>query len=583
MNRLKGIGVSPGIAIGRTLVINRALDTILKMKIPEAQVPEEVVRYRNALAQAEREIHQLEEKAKHLFDSDIASVFHAHLLMIRDEMFKNTIPEAIQKGRMNAEWAVQQEVTVIAEKVKSAKEAYLRERATDLEDVAKHILTALQSIEHPALDQLADPVVVVSHELAPSDIPYLSHPNITGFATQLGGRTSHTAIMAKALNIPAVLSVQHLMDTVKNGQKIIVDGGEGMVLSNPDNAAQREYSTKKAILEQRQKQRLDAMGAPDKTRDGVDFHLLANIELLGELGAIKAMGGQGVGLYRSEFLYLAMYPHLPSEEEHFQTYSKLLKALPDRHVVIRTFDLGGRKLAREVLHLHEDNPVLGLRGIRLCLTSLDIFRPQLKALLRASIYGNLHIMLPMVGSVDEILKTRQLMEEISAELTHARVPHKRHIPLGIMVEVPSAAILADHFAPYVDFFSIGTNDLIQYTLAVDRNNPRVAEMYDALHPAILNLIHQVAATGERHHKTVSVCGEMAADPLHAAVLLGLGVRWFSMEPHTIPVIKEVLRSLSVREIRPVVEKALTLPHSKAVGEWLLEKLSGTLPEGMLCL
>ena len=581
MNRLKGIGVSPGIALGRTLLLNRALDTIIKTKIPEARLAEEIARYRRALSQAEQEIRQLEDKAKHLFDSDIASVFHAHLLMIRDEMFTTAIPDAIQRGRVNAEWAVQQAVTTVADKVKSAKEAYLRERVTDLEDVAKHILSALQSIEHPAMDRLHEKVIVVAQELAPSDIPYLSHPNIAGFATQAGGRTSHTAIMAKALNIPAVLSVQHLMETARDGQRIIVDGGEGMVLSNPDGPAQREYTTKKTILEQRQRERMNAIGAPDRTRDGVEFHLTANIELLAELDFLQALGNPGVGLYRSEFLYLSMYPHLPSEEEHFRTYSTILKALPDRPVVIRTFDLGGRKLAREVLHLHEDNPVLGLRGIRLCLNYLDIFRPQLKALLRASIYGDLRIMLPMVGSVDEILKTRQLLEELSRELDQAGVAYKPDIPLGIMVEVPSTAILADQFAPYVDFFSIGTNDLIQYTLAVDRNNPRVAEIYDALHPAILTLIHQVAGAGDRHNIPVSVCGEMAADPLHAAVLLGLGIRWLSMEPFNIPTIKEILRSLSVGELRPVVERALTLPHSKAVGEWLLEKLSGSLPEGML--
>jgi phosphotransferase system enzyme I (PtsI) len=576
------VGVSPGIAAGRVLIINRALDTVLKIKLAEAQVEEEVVRYRQSLARAEKEIQQLEEKAKALFDADIASVFHAHLLMVRDDTFQRVVPEAIQRQRVNAEWVVQQEVAAITGKLKSAKEAYLRERTMDLEDVAKHVLSALQSIEHPTLDALPEQAVVVSHDLAPSDIPYLHHPNIVGFATQVGGRTSHTAIMAKALAMPAVLSVPGLMDAVKDGQKVIVDGGQGTVILNPDAATQQEYVSKKGILEERQRQRLGAIHAPDTTRDGVDFHLLANIELLDELGGVKDMGGSGIGLYRSEFLYLSMYPHIPSEEDHFHTYSRLLQAMPDRVVTIRTFDLGGRKLAREVLHIHEDNPVLGMRGIRLCLNYPDIFRPQLKALLRASVYGNLHIMLPMVCTVEEVQRTRRLLDELSTELAKARVPHKRHVPLGIMVEVPAAAILVDTFAKHVDFFSIGTNDLIQYTLAVDRNNPKVAEYYNALHPAILTLIHRVADAGRRHHKPVVVCGEMASDPLQAAVLLGLGVRWFSMEPFSLPILKEMLRAASVRDIEPVVQKAMALPDPKAVAEWILERLSLQLPEGFLC-
>jgi phosphotransferase system enzyme I (PtsI) len=576
------VGVAPGIATGRVLIINRALDTVLKIKLAEGQGEDEVRRYRQSLATAEKEIQQLEEKAKALFDADIASVFHAHLLMVRDDTFQRAIPEAILRLRVNAEWVVQQEVAAITDKLKSAKEAYLRERTMDLEDVAKHVLSALQSIEHPTLDALQEKAVVVSIDLAPSDIPYLHHPNIVGFATQVGGRTSHTAIMAKALAMPAVLSVPGLLDAVKDGQKIIVDGGQGTVILNPDAATQKEYANKKDILEERQRRRLGAIHAPDTTRDGVDFHLLANIELLDEINGIKDMGGSGIGLYRSEFLYLSMYPHIPSEEDHFQTYSRLLKAMPDRAVTIRTFDLGGRKLAREVLHIHEDNPVLGMRGIRLCLNYPDIFRPQLKALLRASVYGNLHIMLPMVCCVEEVLRTRRLLEELSTELTKARVPHKRHIPLGIMVEVPSAAILVDTFAKHVDFFSIGTNDLIQYTLAVDRNNPKVAEYYNALHPAILTLIHKIAEAGRRHGKPVTVCGEMASDPLHAAVLMGLGVRSFSMEPFSLPILKETLRAASVKELEPVVLKALTLPDAKGVAEWLLERLSLQIPEGFLC-
>ncbi len=582
MIRIKGVGVAPGIAVGRALVINRSLDTVLKIKLPEAKVEEEVRRYRRSLAQAEKEIQQLEEKAKALFDADIASVFHAHLLMVRDDTFQRTIPEAILRQRVNAEWVVQQEVAAITGKLRSAKEAYLRERTMDLEDVAKHVLSALQSIEHPSLDALQDKAVVVSHDLAPSDIPYLHHPNIVGFAVQGGGRTSHTAIMAKAMAMPAVLSTPGLMDAVKDGQRIIVDGSQGTVILNPDGATLKEYASQKSILEERQRQRLGAIHAPDTTRDGVDFHLLANIELLDEIHSIRDMGGSGIGLYRSEFLYLSMYPHIPSEEDHFRTYSRLLKAMPDRVVTIRTFDLGGRKLAREVLHIHEDNPVLGMRGIRLCLNYPHIFRPQLKALLRASVYGNLHIMLPMVCCVDEVLRTRRLLDELSAELAAARIPHKRHIPLGVMVEVPSAAVLVDTFARFVDFFSIGTNDLIQYTLAVDRNNPKVADYYNALHPAILTLIRQVAEAGRTHDKPVTVCGEMAADPLQAAVLLGLGIRRFSMEPFNLPFLKETLRAASVRDLEPVIMKALALPDAKAVGEWLLERLSQQIPEGFLC-
>jgi len=582
MNKKKGIGVSPGIAIGKMIILNRNLDMTIKIKLKEAEVEKEVQRYLKALEKAKKEIEMLEEKSRKIFPSEISTVFHAHLLMVEDQIFKDEVPEIIKKNKINAEWAVQEKFMQLQEKIKSAGNNYLSERVQDVEDVAKHILSALQSVDHITLNSLEEDAIIISYELGPSDLVMINHPKIVGFVTQEGGETSHTAIMAKALHIPAVLSVENLMNYAKDGGVAIVDGNEGAVILNPDHNLLKDYKNRKMKFYERIEKQRDVLNKPDKTKDGVDFKIYANLEIISELDEVIKNGAKGIGLYRSEFLYITSYPHLPSEDEHFYNYKKILEKLEDLPVTIRTFDLGGKKFAKETLHLRETNPVLGMRGIRLCLNSEEIFKPQLKGLLRASVYGNLQIMLPMVCCVDEVIETRKIIEDLKKELKKEGKSFKEDIPIGIMVEVPSSALILEFFEPYVDFFSIGTNDLIQYTLAVDRNNPAVAKLFTPLHPAILKLIKKVADFGSKNKKIVSVCGEMAGNPIQAALLFGLGVRHFSMESYYIPDVKSIFTSIKAEDLQKIANKALTLPTAKDVYEFLLEEIGSILPESLLC-
>lgn len=582
MNKKKGIGVSPGIAIGKIMVLNRNLEMVMKIKIKEAEVEKEIQRYFKALDKAEEEIRMLEKKASKIFPAEISTIFHAHLQMVKDDYFIKDVPEIIKKEKANAEWAVQEEFLRLQEKFKALKDNYFVERIQDVEDVAKHILTALQSLDHLSLNSLEENVIIICHELGPSDIMMINHPKIVGFATQEGGETSHTAIMAKALHIPAVLSVENIVDSAKDGGMAIIDGNEGTIILNPDHNVLKDYKYRKIKYDERIAKQKAVVPLEDKTLDGVEFQIFSNLEILNEIQASIENGARGIGLYRSEFLYITNYPHLPTEEEHFFNYKTVLESMGTRPVTIRTFDLGGRKFARETLHLREINPVLGMRGIRLCLNSPGIFKPQLKGLLRASVYGNLRIMLPMVCCVDEVIETRKLIEEIKFELKREGKPFKEDIPIGIMVEIPSSVFILDSLNSYVDFFSIGTNDLIQYTLAVDRNNPAVGKLFTPLHPAILKLIKQVADFGKKNNKSVSICGEMAGNPLQAALLLGLGIRNFSMEPYYIPEVKGFLISLKESDLKRIAEKALTLPTSKAVNECLIEEIGILKPDSLLC-
>lgn len=582
MNKRYGIGVSPGISIGKTIILNRNLEMIIKVKLKESEVGNEIQRYNLALKKAKEEIEMLEKKAKKIFPSEIATVFHAHLLMIKDDIFTKSVPEHIRKYKINAEWAVQEKFLQLQEKLKSTGDSYFSERALDIEDVAKHLLTALQSVDHISLDSLEEDAIIISYELGPSDMLMINHPRIVGFATQEGGETSHTAIMAKAMHIPAVLSVKDIMTFAKNGGMAILDGNEGIVILNPDHNVLEDYKIRKQRLDERSEKQREVLLKPDKTLDNEEFKIYANLEILTELNEISKFGAKGIGLYRSEFLYITSYPHLPTEDEHYYAYKRVLESFPDYPVTIRTFDLGGRKFAKETLHLREANPVLGMRGIRLCLNSPEIFRPQLKGLLRASVYGNLQIMLPMVSCVEEVIETRELIENLKLELKKEGKKFKENIPIGIMVEVPSIVLILDKMEPFVDFFSIGTNDLIQYTLAVDRNNPTVAKLFTALHPAILRLIKNVADFGNKSKKVVSVCGEMAGNNIQSALLFGLGIRQFSMEKYYIPQIKSILTSVKASDLKKIAEKAIELPTAKAVFEFLLEEINSILPESLLC-
>jgi phosphotransferase system enzyme I (PtsI) len=451
----------------------------------------------------------------------------------------------------------------------------------DVKDVAERVLVHLSGIAHHDLSEIKHDVIILAEDLTPSDTIHFNRRPIVGFATESGGRTSHTSIIAKSLFMPAVIGVPRLTKMIDNDELLIVDGYEGTIVVNPTPAMISEYRTRVSRHEEAEKRLLENRSFQSITRDNRQISLQANIELVEELDDARRFGAEAIGLYRSEFLYISKSPDLPSEEEHFMVYRKLAEAMAPNPCVIRTFDLGGKKLAREVMGSKEDNPVLGLRALRLCMKHRDMFKVQLRALLRASAFGNLRIMFPLVSGVQELRQVKTLVRELMNELDAQGVKYNRAVKIGIMIEVPSAALIADFLATEADFFAIGTNDLIQYSLAIDRSNENVSYLYEPLHPGLLRLIKSVIDAGKRAGIPVSLCGEMGSDPIYAIVLLGLGLEIFSMNPSNIPVIKNVVRSVRYRDCRRIAEIALQKKTAQEIEEFVIESVAMRFPEGLV--
>jgi phosphoenolpyruvate-protein phosphotransferase (PTS system enzyme I) len=443
------------------------------------------------------------------------------------------------------------------------------------------VLVNLQGIAHHELSEINHPVIIIADDLTPSDTVHFNRKPIVGFVTEVGGRTSHTSIIAKSLFMPAVIGVPRLTKIVDNDELVIVDGYEGTVVVNPTPAMVQEYLSRVSRHEEAEHKLLENRNLPATTKDNHKISLQANIELVEELDDAAKFGAEGIGLYRSEFLYIATSPDLPTEEEHFNIYRKLAEATAPNWCIIRTFDLGGKKLARQIMGSKEDNPVLGLRALRLCMQHRDMFKTQLRALLRASAHGKIKIMFPLVSGVQELRQVKTLVREIRIELDAENIPYNRELQIGIMIEVPSAAVIADLLATEADFFAIGTNDLIQYSLAIDRSNEKVSYLYEPLHPAILRLVKGVIDAGKRAGIPVEMCGEMAADPIYAIVLLGLGLEIFSMNPSSIPVIKNVIRSVRYKDCRRIAELALNKKTAQEIEEFVIESVAMRFPEGLV--
>ena len=575
---LVGLPVSPGIAIGNTVVVeNRPLPVIRVTLLPN-QVEAEVRRLRHAVQRAARHLSELAKQATKRVGAEYASIFDAHRLMLEDPSLLNEVEATIRKQAVNAEWALEDVVRGLIARFEQLADVYLRERQVDLVDVAAQLQRELQGRSGGALPATGDDSVLVTDDLPPSQAIQLTAFGVAGFASEAGGLTSHTTIIAKSLGIPAVVGVAGLVGSAARSHTVIIDGFEGHVIVDPEPALVQVYRLRAEEHRRRREQLLDVVGLPAVTVDDHRVRLLANIDLLAELPAARAGGAEGVGLFRSEFLFLEAAPNLPDEDQQAAAYTKLLEGFPGQPVTVRTFDLGGKKLARELLGSPEANPVLGLRGVRLCLQKPDFFRTQLRALLRAAGGGGnqLRIMVPLVGHVDEVKTVRVLLGRLAEELRREGHPVPRKVALGAMIEVPAAAMIADHLAREMDFFAIGTNDLTQYTLAVDRANEQVAELFRPFHPAVLQLLNRVIDAGKRAGIPVSLCGEMAADPLAVPVLVGLGLEEFSMHPPALPLVRSLVRALSYREAQRIAQRALTLASAKEVEEFLLEQLSGLL-------
>ncbi|HEY3052165.1 MAG TPA: phosphoenolpyruvate--protein phosphotransferase [Thermoanaerobaculia bacterium] len=576
----KGIGVSPGIAIGRAVIVEKRIASVYRVPIREEDVPGEVARFMESLEKTREELLELKQKVSRSMGEEFASIFEAHALMVSDPSFADKVIQKIESEQVNAEWALSEVQEEFQARFSSFDDNYLRERTADVRDVAERVLKHLQGVAHHDLSEITHDVVIIADDLTPSDTIHFNRRPIVGFATETGGRTSHTSIIAKSLFMPAVIGVPRLTKIVDNDELVIVDGYEGTLLVNPTPAMVTEYRSRVTRHAEAEKELLENRELAAVTKDGREILLQANIELVEELEDARKFGAQGIGLYRSEFLYISKSPLLPTEEEHFAVYKQLAEALAPDWCVIRTFDLGGKKLAREVMGSKEDNPVLGLRALRLCMKHRDMFRTQLRALLRASAFGKLKIMFPLVSGVQELRQVKTLIREIRSELDAEGIAYNPDLKIGIMVEVPSAALIADLLATEADFFAIGTNDLIQYSLAIDRSNENVSYLYEPLHPALLRLIKSVIEAGKRAGIEVSLCGEMASDPIYAVVLLGLGLEIFSMNPSSIPVIKNIIRSVRYRDCRRIAEVALQKKTAQEIEEFVIESVATRFPEGL---
>jgi phosphotransferase system enzyme I (PtsI) len=563
MQVLQGMGVAGGIAIGRAVVLETRGPEVFRLHVVEGQVDAEVARLHSGAIHARGELQRLRARAEEDLGNDLAAIFDAHVLLLSDAKFLGRVEERIRTQQVNAEWAVHKTAEELDARFANMDDPYIRERSEDLTDVSRHLLRSLQGIAHHDISELPADIVIVADDLTPSDAIRLGRERVIGFAIASGGRTSHTTIIARSLNIPAVAGLVGVLGLMRDEAPVIVDGETGTVILHPTPEVLLDYRTRKGEIERRDHDRLATRELAAVTLDGVEVQLMANIDLPEEVEEVPLFGACGVGLYRSEFLYIEKSPQMPTEEEHVEIYRRMVEFAAPHPAIVRTYDLGGRKLAREMMATKEENPVLGLRGIRLTLARPEVFRRQIRALYRAGLYGDLWVMLPMVSTVEEVRQFRAFAEEVMTELEREGVPFRRDIRLGVMIEVPAAAMIADVLAREVDFFSIGTNDLIQYSMAVDRNNEHVANLYQPLHPAILRMLRFVIDSARAAGIEVGLCGEMAADPRFALLLIGLGLRRMSMSPRQIPEVKTWIRESTAAGLAEMV--AGCMEHSTAAG------------------
>lgn len=578
--RLRGIGVSPGIAIGEVHLTERVTFTTRKERIASDQVETELERLKKAVDRTKKELTGLKEQIKEKIGDEHSFIFEAHLLIIEDKSLRSEMERIIKKELCRAEYAISQVHNKYQRIFDSLEDDYFRQRKSDVSDVLSKFYRNLEHHDQKDRDDDKEKVLV-AHDLLPSEAASrLSKGNVLAVVIDMGGQTSHTAILARSLNIPAVMGLRNVTQRVKDGDYLVVDGTDGEVIINPPLAIKREFLSKKKKYDDYRQELQKTAKLVSSTLDEVKFFPLANIELPEEVNLAFSLGAEGIGLFRSEYIYLHS-PALPGEEEHFSIYSRIAEEAYPAPVYIRTVDLGGEKNLPQLNIEKEPNPALGLRAIRLSLRDRDLFRVQLRAILRASYRKNIKILIPMVTEMEEIEEIKLLLKEIKEDLRQRREKFDENIPLGVMIEVPAAAAMTDMLVREVDHLSIGTNDLIQYYLAVDRSNELVSYLYKPLHPSILRLIKYIIETAQREGKEISVCGEMAADPLSAIVLLGFGLKKFSMNPIFIPRVKKALRSVEYKAVKKIVQRAITLKTSRDVEEYIIEKILVKHPKAFL--
>lgn len=573
----RGIAAAPGVAIGKVYKFDAEEQNVPQRKISESQVGAEVLRFEEALILTRKQIQEIQRKLADDLGKEHAAIFNAHLLVLEDQSLREEIIRGLKQKLLNVEAVFDEVFQRHLKAFSRTNDEYLRERTADIEDVRKRILHNLLGKATDALTKLDEPVVIIARDLSPSETAQMSKENVLAFVTEVGGRTSHTAIMAKSLEIPAVVGLVGARQRVETGQYIIVDGTHGEVVVDPDPPTIQRY-------EQAQRKNRELTGKlqhlkdlPAETLDKHRVELMANIELPEEVPAVLSYGAEGIGLFRTEFLYLNR-ADFPTEEEQYEAYKSVAEQMHPRPVVIRTMDLGGDKFLSPVGLPSEMNPFMGWRAIRFSLARPHIFRIQLRAILRASVHGNLKIMYPLVSGIEEVRRANEILHEVKEELKREGTPVADSIEVGAMMEVPSAALTCDLIAKEVDFFSIGTNDLIQYALAVDRVNEKIAYLYEPTHPAILRLIHQIATVAHENNMWVGMCGEMAGEPEMTLLLLGMGLDELSTSPVQLPLVKRLIRSVKVEDAKRVVKEALKLQTAKEVEAYLISSLREMAPD-----
>jgi len=573
----KGIAVSPGIAIAKALVIDSEDYRIPRRTIMPSQRQAEIKKVRLAFKHAITEVNTLEAAKSDVKESNIKDIFAVHLRFLRDKSLRTKITDLIESDHYTAEFAVSTTLRDIASHFSRIKDPYISERAADIYDIERRLLKHLLGKKREEAARITEEVVVVAHELSPTQTAGFDKSFVKGMATDAGGRTSHTAIVARSLGIPAVVALEDVTANIHGGDTVIIDGNRGVVILNPDEETILQHE-QYALEFSRLEHELDGIkDLAAVTRDGVKIELLGNIEFPDEAQMVVAKGGQGIGLYRTEFLYLYS-ENEPTEEDHYEAYAQTVKSLGNKPVIIRTLDLGADKYTQSKRFVPETNPQLGLRSIRFCLQNLMMFKTQLRAILRASVLGDVRLMFPLITSLQELRQAKMILRDVMEDLEEYGLPYNHNIPIGMMVETPAAALMASTFAREVSFFSIGTNDLIQYTLAVDRGNERVSSLYSAADPAVLRLVRTVVQDAYKAQIEVKVCGEMASEPEYIMLLIGMGVRSFSLAPPMLPEIKQIVRSVTAESCNQIARKVLTMNSERQIINYLRDATRKILPE-----
>ncbi len=571
MQLIRGIAVSPGIVIGRAFVLGEAEQHVPHWTLTPEQVPAELTRLDVALAEAVADLVALKDRTNAQLGAEPAKIFEFHIGLLKDRSLVNPMRKRIEQQFVNAEVAVAEQFKQLIGQFQAMGNEMFRQKANDVIDLDRRVLGKLMGETEGRLSKLTEPVVIVAHELTPSQTAGMDRKKVLGFATDLGGRTSHTSIVARALDIPAVVGCQGLSTSVEDGDMLIVDGDTGVVVARADANQIAQYRLQQEKYSEFRAGLRELASLPAETKDGTKIRLLGNIEFPHEVESVLANGGDGVGLYRTEFLFLTA-AHEPSEDDHYKAYTKTIELLGGRPLTIRTLDLGADKYTQQRAIEPERNPFLGLRSIRYCLQNKGIFKTQLRAIMRASVHGPLKVMFPLVSTVMELREAKLILRDVIEELEEEGIPCRHEVPVGIMVEVPSAALMARTLAAESAFFSIGTNDLIQYTLAVDRGNEKVAHLYSGANPAVLQLVKTVLRAGRRASIDVSICGEIAGEALYTMLLIGLGFRSLSLVPSQIPLIKRVIRAVDIENCERLARKVGSFDSERQVLNYLRDEL-----------